>query len=71
LRDTGKTGKEGEEAVERERDGEVVRKTGAGGGEGPVVGRVMKDVDISSDKGVGKEGGGDKEAVEPRGPRVG
>ena len=43
--------------MEGERDGEVIGKTGAGGGEGPIVGRVVKDADISSDEGVGKEGG--------------
>lgn len=71
LGDAGKWGKKGGKTVEGERDGKMIGKAGAGDGEGTIVGRVVEDGDVGGDKRVGKEGRGDKEAIEPGGPGVG
>jgi len=71
LRNTRKTGKTGSEGMEGEGNREVIRETRAGGREGAIVGGMEEDGDVSGDKGVVEERGGDKEAVEPGGPGMG
>ena len=70
LGNAGKCRKKRRETVERKRDGKMVRKASAGGGEGTIIGGVVKDGDVGGDKRVGKEGRGDKKAIKPRGPGV-
>src|SRR5205823_2616662 len=61
-------GKTSGEPVERER---VVRKTGASRRMGTVIGGMMGDGHVSSNKGIGEQGRGDQEPIEPRGLGMG